>query len=309
MNKWLIYSQIYITDSEEVVMAKYIIGFMLVITMFTGCSISDEKEVETPSTTSISEDETTVENTQSSPKYIDLSSYFNSINGTAVFLTENSEEYIYNEDLSEKRYSPYSTFKIVSTLIGLDEGIISTKDSTMEYNGTIYWYDLWNDNLNLEQAFKNSCVWYYHQIINNIPEQTVQMHLEALNYGNEDISEWSGNESNPIEDLNGFWLGSSLEISPKEQVKLLKNIFEYKTDFSVEHITLLQELMKTEIDNVYGKTGSDSSNSWYVGYFVYNEKNIYFATFIQGDDVSGSKAKDISISIIENWSNISSDAS
>ncbi len=294
-------------------MRKYIIVLIVAITMFTSCSVTAKEEVETqiaaPNITASSGDETNDENVPVSPKYIDLSGYFNNINGTAVFLTENGEEYIYNEDLSKKRYSPYSTFKIVSTLMGLDEDIISTKDSTMEYNGTIYWYDLWNDNLNLEQAFKNSCVWYYHQIINNIPQQTVQAHLDALNYGNKDISEWNGNGSNLQEDLNGFWLGSSLEISPKEQVILLKNIFEYQTDFTIEHIDLLQELMETDIDNVYGKTGSDSSNSWYVGYFEYNEKNIYFATFIQGDNVSGAKAKDISVSIIENWNIINNDYS
>ncbi len=296
-------------------MKKYTIGLIVTITMLTGCSVTEEKEVEAPiekpnettSTTVVSEDDTMDEHVLISPKYIDLSSYFNNTEGTAVFLTEDDEEYIYNEELSEERYSPYSTFKIVSTLMGLDEGIVTTKDSTMEYNGTTYWYDLWNDNLNLEQAFKNSCVWYYHQIINKIPEKTVQTHLEALNYGNKDISEWSGNGNNPQEDLNGFWLDSSLEISPQEQVILLKSIFEYETEFKTEHVVLLQELMTTDVTNVYGKTGSDSSNSWYVGYFDYNGENIYFATFIQGEDVSGAKAKDISTTIIQNWNSINNE--
>ncbi len=242
------------------------------------------------------------------PSYIDLKAYFNETNGTAVFLTEKGEEYIYNEDLAKDRYSPYSSFKIVSTLMGLSEGIISNKDSTMNYDGTIYWLDSWNDNLNLKQAFENSCVWYYHQIINKIPMEGVQRYLEELNYGNKDISQWRGNGSNPKEELNGFWLNSSLKISPKEQVEVLKNIFEYETDFSAEDITLLQELMKSDVDNVYGKTGSGSNNSWYVGYFEYEEKNIYFATFIKDNETSGIKAKDITMSIIENWSSIYSEA-
>ena len=293
-------------------MKKYIIGLMVTIILLTGCSVTeekeDEKQTETPNITTSSEEEI-AENVQLIPKYIDLGTYFNNTKGTAVFLTESGREYIYNGDLASERYSPYSTFKIVSTLMGLEEGIIATKDSTMEYNGTIYWYDLWNDNLNLEQAFKNSCVWYYHQIVNKIPEQTVQKYLDALNYGNKDISEWNGNGSNPKEDLNGFWLGSSLEISPQEQAILLKNIFEYEADFSPEHIELLQELMTTDVANVYGKTGSDSNNSWYVGYFEYNGENIYFATFIQGEDVSGGKAKDISMAVIENWDSINNDVS
>ena len=285
---------------------KNIIGLMVTIILLTGCSVTekkeDEKQSETPNIKIPTEE--IVDNVQLSPKYINLSTYFNNTKGTAVFLTENGEEYIYNEHLAIESYSPYSTFKIVSTLIGLQEGIVDNKDSTMEYNGTIYWYDLWNDNLNLEQAFKNSCVWYYHQIINKIPQQTIQNYLDALNYGNKDISQWHGNGNNPKEDLNGFWLDSSLEISPQEQVILLKNIFEYETDFNTEHIELLKELMITDVDNLYGKTGSDGSNSWYVGYFKCNGENIYFATFIQGEDVSGVKAKDISMTVIENWGSI-----
>ncbi len=232
---------------------------------------------------------------------IDLSSYFNSINGTAIFLTSDNKEYIYNNDLVDIRFSPYSTFKIVSTLIGLNEEIITSKNSTMQYDGSTYWYDLWNDNLNLEQAFKHSCVWYYHQIIYQIPRDTIQLQLNSLNYGNMDLTEWDGNGNNPKEDLNGFWLNSSLEISPREQVVLLKNIFENNSIYSDENVELLGQLMDIGEYSVHAKTGSGGNESWYVGYFDFNDDTIYFATFITGDDVSGALAKEISLSLIDDW--------
>lgn len=59
-----------------------------------------------------------------------------------------------------------------------------------------------------------------------------------------------------------------------------------------------------DIYNIYAKTGSGTGKSWYVGYFEYNNQNVYFATFIQGENSSGGIAKDISISIIQDWDKI-----
>jgi bla regulator protein BlaR1 len=60
-----------------------------------------------------------------------------------------------------------------------------------------------------------------------------------LDYGNCDISEWDGSGMNSLLTLNGFWLDSSLEILPKEQVDIIAKIFEGKTDFSKKNIKIL----------------------------------------------------------------------
>ncbi len=287
-------------------MKKHLLLIIIIILMLPACSVennlesTDNSNVVDEPVENISEDDILL-----NPIDINLDNYFNGIDGTAIFLTSENQEYIYNGTLANDRFSPYSTFKIVSTLMGLHEGIIYSKDSTMEYDGSIYWYEPWNDNLNLEQAFQNSCVWYYHQIINEMSQQTVKEHLDLLSYGNTDISQWEGNGSNKKEDLNGFWLGSSLEISPKEHVYLLKTIFEETTIYSNEHILLLQNLMDTGTNNIYAKTGSGSDRSWYVGYFEIDGSAVYFATFIQGENVSGAVAKDLSVSIIKDWHIIS----
>ncbi len=284
-------------------MKKFIVIVSIMGCLSTGCSETEEQEVTEPTIESAEQEEVVTEQkveeeVNENPKEIDLTSIFGEVEGTAIFLTSDGQEYSYNAELAGERHSPYSTFKVVSTLMGLEEDIISSKESKMEYDGSIYWYDLWNDNLNLEQAFQHSCVWYYHQVIYEMSQETVQEYLDAIEYGNRDISQWEGNGNNAKEDLNGFWLNSSLEISPREQVYLLKDLFGYASEFSKEDIMLLQELMKIG-DGIYGKTGSGSDESWYVGAFTYENENIYFAIFIQGTEVSGVKAKELALTIIE----------
>ena len=57
---------------------------------------------------------------------------------------------------TEQEVSPYSTFKIISTLIGLHNDIIKDETSTMNYDGTQYPNPEWNENLTLQKAFQTS---------------------------------------------------------------------------------------------------------------------------------------------------------
>ncbi len=234
-------------------------------------------------------------------KDIDLSDYFGSTEGGAIFLSSNNQEYVYNQELVDTRNAPNSTFKIVSTLMGLEQKIVVSEGSKMNYDGTIYWHDPWNANLNLKEAFQNSCVWYYHQLVYQIPQNIIQNQLNELEYGNCDISQWEGNGSNAQKDLNGFWLNSSLKISPREQVYLLERIFEKNTIYSMEQIQLLKNVMSTQTQGLSGKTGSGNNQSWYVGFFELENEVVYFATFIQGEGVSGALAKEISIDVFNDW--------
>ncbi len=90
----------------------------------------------------------------------------------------------------------------------------------------------------------------------------IQENLNGLAYGNCDISDWEGrlntNNNNPV--LTGFWIESSLLISPKEQVEVMERIFGDHTDYSEEtrnclkQVMLLSEQSDTDI-SIYGKTG------------------------------------------------------
>lgn len=249
--------------------------------------------------------ETTVE--------INLQEYFDGVNGTAIFYYPESDTYaVYQKELSEKRSSPCSTFKIFSTYVGLDTGVIQMNDSVRTWNGTVYWYEPWNRDIGLPDAFRQSCVWYYRQVIDDIGQPVMQAYIDEMNYGNRDISDWKGdfNEGEPLADLKGFWLESSLKISPKEQIQVLRRIMEHPE--KGELANTLKLLMLTRDDaatglKVYGKTGfgrvdGKNTDAWFVGLYERDGKTAYFALRLDDPDnprATSDKAKAIALSIID----------
>ena len=103
------------------------------------------------------------ESTEKIPEIVevDWSEYFNGLNGTAVIYDASNKKYtIYNRDLAITRSSPCSTFKIISSLIALENGIIETENSTKTWSGEIFWNEDWNKDIDFQEAFRTSCVWY-----------------------------------------------------------------------------------------------------------------------------------------------------
>ncbi len=174
---------------------------------------------------------------ESETAYADWSEYFNGLNGSAVVYDVSNGRYIiYNSDCALTQRSPCSTFKIISSLIALENGIFEPEDSTREWSGEIFWNENWNKDIDFSEAFLTSCVWYYRQVIDDIGKDMMQKELEKLQYGNCDISDWEGrlNTNNNNRALTGFWLESSLLISPKEQVEVMERIFGDGSEYSEE---------------------------------------------------------------------------
>lgn len=291
-------------------MFKILVKIICVITIClftTNCTFAENS-------TSSSNQNTSMQTTQTTKNSIDLSSYFENINGTAVFYTPDTNTYnIYNDELSTKQSSPCSTFKIFSTYVALDNKTIDANNSLRKWNGTIYWYDAWNKDIDLDTAFKTSCVWYYRQVIDEIGQDTMQKYIDKFDYGNKDISDWYG-ETDPDDDpmdLKGFWIETSLKVSPKEQVQILNKIFTTTNDEYI--LTTLKDLMLTYTDDtnnlkIYGKTGygvvnGENADAWFVGMYEYNSKVTYFAVRLddpKNPQALSSTAKEIAINIIKN---------
>jgi len=202
--------------------------------------------------------------------------------------------------------SPCSTFKIISTLIGLDEKVITSEASTMGYDGTLYQRENWNQELSLKEAFEYSCVWYFRKLIDQVGEAKLQESIEELDYGNHDISEWEGSAINSYPRLNGFWIESSLKISPLEQIKVLTDIFEGRTKYSEEDIAILKSIMLTterESSSIYGKTGTGiNCNGWFVGFMDKFDDRIYFAVYLEdenNEEITGLTAREIATQILD----------
>ncbi len=236
----------------------------------------------------------------------DYSLNFKGINGCGVFYDRSSNTYtLYNEEQCNTRYSPNSTFKIAATLEGLKYDVVTSENSTMNYNGNTYPFESWNKNLNLKEAFQNSCVWYYRQLIDGVGQENMAADLNSLGYGNCDVSQWKGSGQGPTEDTNGFWLGSSLEISPIEMVNVIADIFEDKTEYDKNDINILKNIMQSDIDGIYGKTGTGRDNSaWYSGFYEGEMGRVYFAVHLEngdGENVAGADAKAVACDIVEEY--------
>lgn len=298
-----------------------LMSLIFIIPACTACMKRDELKSDVPAGNSISSAELSGEglnNDAPVEKEMDYARYFNGLPGTAVFYNKQENTYyIYNKALAEQQSSPCSSFKIISCLMGLETGAIDPSDSVMKWNGTRYPLDGWNGDLDYRQAFKGSCIWYYRRVIDAVGKDDVQSFLDKLNYGNRDISQWEGCLDNKIfpdmnmfPDLNGFWQESSLQISPRQQVDVMRRIFDGTDIFSEKNLELMKDVMLIDDDNggndglrIYGKTGSGArdeswADAWFVGLFENDKGATYFAVRLNQPETVGAAAKAIAVDII-----------
>ncbi len=223
---------------------------------------------------------------------LDFSKYFKNKNGCALFF-DNEKYYTNNSTLVNIEKSPCSTFKIVITLAGLKYRILQDENTVIKWDGKKRYFDEWNKDLNLKEAFNSSAVWYFQEVANKIGRKRLDEFIKSISYGNCDTSgEFP------------FWLDSSLKISPKQQVEFLRALFEHNLSVDETHISILKKIMsKGNLNggNLYGKTGTsgEGNNGWFVGFYEKENKKLYFAVNLsEGENVSGKQAESIAKNII-----------
>ncbi|MCW8834677.1 MAG: penicillin-binding transpeptidase domain-containing protein [Colwellia sp.] len=187
-----------------------------------------------------------------------------------------------NEHRAKTPLSPFSTFKVVNSLIGLDLGIIKDTMQTLTYDKQAYpvqawWPPVWKlPRYDLTTAFKYSMVAIYRQLAKDIGEKNMLSYLQKMHYGNEDIS--SG--------LDNFWLNGSMKISAIEQTLLLQKIYHNQFAVHEKAIANLKTVMLAETTEDYrlfaktgaGKVDNGSMLGWYIG-FVENVEGVHFFAF------------------------------
>lgn len=70
--------------------------------------------------------------------------------------------------------------------------MIDPENSVRKWSGEYFWNEEWNRDIGFEDAFHTSCVWYFRQVVDDIGKERMQEGLDALRYGNCDISDWEG---------------------------------------------------------------------------------------------------------------------
>ena len=230
--------------------------------------------------------------------YVDFSSYFGEYEGSFVLYDlENDSWSIHNMDHATLRVAPDSTYKIYDALFGLEENVITPEDSFIAWNGESYPFEAWNADQTLQSAMASSVNWYFQSVDEQLGTASVYDYIKEIGYGNENISG----------DFSTYWMESSLEISPVEQVELLIKLQNNRFDFAPENINAVKDaicLSSSDAGTFYGKTGTgrvdgQDVNGWFIGYIETVDNTYFFATNIGADsDATGGNATEITMSIL-----------
>ena len=229
----------------------------------------------------------------------DLTSFFEGFEGSFVLYDlNNGVHVIHNRDLSRTRVSPTSTYKIYSALIALNQEVLAVDNTFREWDGRPNPFTAWNRDHDLTSAMHYSVNWYFQNLDLQVGIEQLYYYLTSLSYGNRDLS--GG--------IYEFWIESSLQISPLEQVSILRDFHQNSTIFDARHVDTVREVLRLFERNgavLSGKTGTGLVNErgvsgWFVGYVEKEDNTFFFATYIRGeDDAGGSSAARITLSILE----------
>lgn len=218
----------------------------------------------------------------------------------AMLITDGSDILFKNGDLS-LRHSPCSTFKIPISLMGYNEGIL-IDEKTPEFpfkEGYTDSIPVWKQAHNPSMWMKNSCVWYSQVITSKLGIEKFQSYIKDFSYGNQDASGDRGKGNG----LSNSWLGSSLQISPAEQVEFLQKLCDAKLPVDHHSVEMTKRIIYNgELQNgwqLYGKTGSGyllspdgtkdehSAMGWFIGWIEKDGKRIFFASYIERQRSNG----------------------
>jgi beta-lactamase class D len=188
----------------------------------------------------------------------------NGVKGTMVIVSLHSgKTFIHDESRASRRLPAASTFKILNTLIALEERAVAGKEEVVRWDGHRYDYPEWNRDQTLESAFRASCVWYYQELARRVGAGKYREYVGKCSYG--ELEE-------PFDGMR-FWLDGSLRISAIEQVEFLRKVFCRELPFRATSFDTLREIMvvgNTRAYTLRAKTGwataGDPQIGWYVGY-------------------------------------------
>lgn len=220
----------------------------------------------------------------------DWAAHFGAQEGCFVMLSTPGDTWVMNDpERCKQGFRPFSTFKIVNALIGLETGAVAGADTVIEWDPEVYpaedwWPPSWRERNDLRAAFHRSALPYFRAMATRIGEAAMGRHMEALGYGNRDMS--GG--------LDLFWLTGALRVSAVEQIRFLRALNEGRLPVSERSQTVLKDIMvRTRGDDyvVRAKTGTGTSAAgpklaWFVGYVERGDKVHYFALNRSGREYS-----------------------
>lgn len=186
------------------------------------------------------------------------------ISGTLLIESAGSHQrYVHNATRAAQPFTAASTFKVLNSLIGLQEGAVSGPEAVFHWDGTHYEMPDWNRDQTLASAFRLSCVWCYQQLARRVGAAVYPAYIRAAGFGQ--LRE-------PFV-VDQFWLDGSLTVSAQQQVAFLRQVALRELPYRAQSYAALESIMLAEQTphyRLYAKTGwsarATPGTGWYVGY-------------------------------------------
>jgi beta-lactamase class D len=179
---------------------------------------------------------------------------------------------------------PASTFKIVSAMVSLEEGVVEGPETVLLWDQVPNPRPEIHRDLALREAFRLSAVPHFQALVRALGPTRMQTWLERLGYGNQRIEGT----------FDRFWLDGGLRITPRAQVDFLERLIRADLPISAPTRDALLDIMEFErIPGADGqpdvvlraKTGyalppGDGAIGWWVGWVERGSEAQLFATLL-----------------------------
>ena len=206
-----------------------------------------------------------------------------------------SGAWLLHEGVCGKRLPPMSTFKLPIALMGYDAGVLWDEHAPVLpfKQGYVDWRPVWRQAHDPSSWMTESVVWYSQQVTLQLGADRFAGYVQRFGYGNADVGGDPGKDNGLAES----WLGSSLRISPDEQVAFLRRVVNRELGLKPQAYDMAAALVRRPDRvggwQVFGKTGSGSDAGrqlgWYVGWLERDGQRVVFA---QAGDSSGMEIRD-----------------
>jgi beta-lactamase class D len=158
---------------------------------------------------------------------------------------------------------PASTFKIFSSLYGLESGVVTDADFVIPWDSVDHGRPEVNRDLSLREAYDVSAYWYHREVAHRAGPAVLKHWLDTVGYGNADTS-------------GGYdqaWVRGGLRITPRQQIDFLERLHRNDLPLSLRTMTIVKGIMVRAEEKGYvlrAKTGwalgDEGSTGWYVGW-------------------------------------------
>ncbi|MDG2535324.1 class D beta-lactamase [Sphingomonas sp. HITSZ_GF] len=203
------------------------------------------------------------------------------------------------------RFTPCSTFKVPLALMGFDSGVlIDAHHPAWDYDPKRHaaHRDVERARTDPTRWEAESVVWYSQELTRKLGMQRFQAYVDRFGYGNRDLRGTPGKGDG----LTRAWLGSSLTISPDEQVAFLRRMLAHRLVSARAHAEaerIIPAFTGSGGWHVRGKTGSGalpdgSLLGWFVGWADKGGKRIVFARFGAGAGMSSAGGRQMRAALL-----------